>query len=188
MYVSMGAMIMTDGTARQHAELVLRPLFIGWATVLAQIPHHLVFAVLALNAGAFLGAAMTEPSDRAVSYSYFLFPPALVLAVSPLLSFHLRRRRYRQKEYRFFGDRLQLGDGYVFFYRDVESVTISRGLLGRMTGLGTIRLNANIEGLDPLFAKNGRGVVTRRGIILKDILDPEEALVRIQALIDGRPR
>jgi len=181
-------MTMPDGAAGQNTEFTLRPAFVGWATVLGQIPYHIVLAVLALNLGAFLGAAMSEPPDRTISYAYFLAPPAAVLAVSPFLLFHAKRRRYRQKEYRFFRDRLQLGNGYVFYYRNVELLTMSRGLLGWISGLGTLRFKANIEGFDPLFAANGFGIVTKNGIVLKDIPDPEQSLIRIQALIDVQQR
>ena len=179
---------MTDGTTGQDRVFSIRPTFVGWATVAGQIPYHPVLALFALVLGVFLGAAMSEPPDRTISYSDFLLPPAVMLAVSPFILFHAKRRRYRKKEYHFFRDRLQLGDGYVFYYRNVESLTMCRGLLGRISGLGTLRFKANIEGFAPLFARNGRGIVTMNGIVLKDIPDPEQALLRIQALIDAQRR
>lgn len=166
---------MPDNTAGNNTEFSLRPAFVGWATVLSHIPYHIVFALFAIVLGGFLGAAMSEPPDRTIAYPYLLAPPTIVLVASPLLLFRAKRRRYRQKEYRFFHDRLQLGDGYVFHYRNIKSLKMSRGLLGRITGLGTLYLKANITGFDPLLAQNGLGVVTKDGIILKDIPDPEQA-------------
>ncbi len=178
---------MPDAAHGQNSEFVLRPAFIGWATILGQIPYHLVFALLALNMGPFVGAAMSEPPDRTIPYAYFVVPPAIVIAVSPVLLFRAKRRRYREREYRFFRDRLLLSNGYTFDYRNVKKVVLTRGLLGRLSGLGTLRLVADIEGFDPLSAHN-LGVVTKNGIVLKDIPDPDQALARIQDLLDAQRR
>lgn len=178
---------MPDAAPGQNLEFVLRPRFIGWATILGQIPYNLVFALLALNVGPFVGAAMSEPPDRTIHFAYFVVPPVLVIAVTPVLLFRAKRRRYRQREYRFFRDRLLLHDGYAFDYRNVKKVILRRGLLGRLTGLGTLRLMADIEGFEVLSVPN-LGVVTKDGIVLKDIPDPDQVLRRVQELVDARKR
>lgn len=176
---------MPDDTAGQNTEFSLRPAFIGWSTVLGQIPYHLILAMFAITFGGFLGGAMSEPPDFLVPYPYLLVPPAIVLAVSPFLLFRAKRRRHRRTEYRFFRDRLEFDNGYVFPYRNVRSVILRRGLFGRISGLGTLHLKANIEGFAPLFPGNF-GAVTKDGILLRDIPDPDQARTRIQALIDAQ--
>ncbi len=125
-----------------------------------------MLAVFALNFGGFFGAAMSQPPDRLVPYSYFLIPPAIVLVLSPVVLFLLKRRSYRPDGISLPARPLLFAGEYELPYRNVKSVTLSHGLLGRVTGLGRLRFSTPVQGIYPAFSRAFANV-TREGIVLR---------------------
>ncbi len=100
---------------------------------------------------------------------------------------------YSKTEYQFFDDRVEFEEGFfsqnrkVIKLRDVKEVTLRKGMLQRLYGLGSIYLATQATGnwASPnVFSALGFGNVSASGIIVRDIPDPDEAYQNISQLID----
>jgi membrane protein YdbS with pleckstrin-like domain len=180
----------TRSIARRRAvKFSLKPVFVGWIALLAQIPIQLFFT---LWAGGFVGALLA-PFFREGSRLPFLIAGGFVFFAIPLVIYVSRKWNYRRTDYQFYDDRLEFEEGFFTIqkktikYRDVREVTLRRGILQRMYGLGSIYLGTlatGTQGFQTMFSALGFGNVSASGIVVRDISDPEEAYRRIKGVID----
>jgi membrane protein YdbS with pleckstrin-like domain len=164
-----------------------RPVFIGWITLLIQLPFQLFLTVwAAMFFGALTAAALGGP------LAYFLFG-ALAFVTVPLVAFVGKKLNYARTEYRFYEDRLEFDEGFftinkkVIKYRDVKEVTLRKGLLQRIYNLGTIYLATLATGSGPrnnVFYGLGFGNVSASGIGVRDINDPDGTFEKIKDIVD----
>jgi uncharacterized membrane protein YdbT with pleckstrin-like domain len=170
----------------------VRPVFIGWITLLVQLPLQLF---MTFWAGGFFGA-MTR-STGLVGYGSsapFIFFGALAFVGIPLVAYFGKKLNYSRTEYRFFDDHLEFEEGFfsinkkVIRFRDVKEVTVRMGILQRIYGLGTIYLATLATGSSPSFrpfTALGFGNVSGSGISVRDIQDPDQTFDRIRQLVDA---
>ena len=173
-------------------RLSLKPVFIGWITVIAVIPLQLF---LTFWAALFFGA-LASFFFRNISTP--LLPSTICAGIAffgvPLTFFIVKKLNYERTEYRFFDDRLEFEEGFfslnkkIIMLRDVREVTLRKGLLQRLCNLGSIYLATPATGAlssSNAFATIGFGSVSSSGIIVRDIRDPDGAYVRISDLIEN---
>src|ERR1700689_2786451 len=174
-------------------EMISAPLdFIGWITFLMQLPLQAFFTVWAAG---FLGG-MTQsfiPFARGTS-APFIFFGGLAFFGIPIVAFFGKKLNYSRTEYHFFADRLEFEEGFfsinkkVINFRNVKEVTLRKGILQRLYGLGTIYLATLATGSTPRsnpFVALGFGNVSASGINVRDITDPDQAFDKIRQMIDA---
>jgi uncharacterized membrane protein YdbT with pleckstrin-like domain len=177
--------------ANQEAFSV-RPVFIGWITFLAQLPLQLFLTVWA---GMFFGGIsktfLPFPRD---SHTPFIVFGALAFFGVPIVAYFGKQLNYSRTEYRFFADRLEFEEGFfsinkkVINFRNVKEVTLRKGLLQRIYGLGTIYLATLATGSTPRsnpFVALGFGNVSASGINVRDVRDPDEMYEKVRRLVDA---
>ena len=181
-------MIETPG----EIEFTLRPTFIGWITLLVQLPFQLFFTLwgslffggLAMSSGMFVGGSRAP----------FIFFGALAFVGVPLVAYFGKKLNYRQTEYRFYADRLEFNEGFftinrkVIKFADVKETTLREGVFQRIYGLGTIYLATLATGTPSYsnpFGVFGFGNVSASGVSVRDISDPDQAYDRIKKLVDA---
>ncbi|HTP93035.1 MAG TPA: PH domain-containing protein [Xanthobacteraceae bacterium] len=170
----------------------VRPVFIGWITLLVQLPLQLFFT---LWAGAFFGGlSQTTGLFERNSHAPFIIFGALAFFGIPAVAYLGKRLNYSRTEYRFFDDHLEFEEGFfsinkkVIRFRDVKEVTMRQGILQRIYGLGTIYLATLATGSSPSFrpfTALGFGNVSGSGISVRDICDPDQTFDRIRQLVDA---
>jgi uncharacterized membrane protein YdbT with pleckstrin-like domain len=171
----------------------VRPVFIGWIALLVQLPLQLFFTFWA---GGFFGAMTSTlhifPKDSAVPFIFF---GMLAFFGIPAVAYIGKKLNYTRTEYRFFADHLEFEEGFfsinkkVINFRDVKEVTLRKGILQRIYGLGTIYLatlaTGSSRGSNP-FVALGFGNVSASGISVRDIANPDQAFDKIRQLADAR--
>jgi uncharacterized membrane protein YdbT with pleckstrin-like domain len=170
----------------------LKPVFIGWITLLQQLPLQLFFTVWC---GGFFGGMGKSfgifPKD---SDTPFIFFGALAFFSIPLVAYIGKKLNYARTEYNFLDDQLEFEEGFftinrkVIKYRDVKEVTLRKGILQRIYGLGTIYLATLATGsttsFNPFYAL-GFGNVSASGVGVRDIQNPDEAYEKIKKLVES---
>jgi uncharacterized membrane protein YdbT with pleckstrin-like domain len=172
-------------------EFSLRPVFIGWITLLIQLPFQLFFT---LWAGGFFGGMATSflgINSRAP----FIFFGALAFVGVPIVAYVGKKLNYTRTEYRFYADRLEFDEGFftinkkVIKFRDVKEVTLRKGIFQRTYGLGTIYLatlaTGSTSNTNP-FVALGFGNVSASGVSVRDIADPDQVFDKVRAIVDAR--
>ena len=178
--------------ASATVRLSVKPVFIGWITLLMQLPLQLFFTVWA---GGFFGgmgtaAGLFPKNSWTASYAI----GAIVFVAMPIVAYVGKKLNYSRTEYRFYADRLEFEEGFfsinkkVIKYRDVKETTLRKGVLQRIYGLGSIYLATLATGSsrnsNP-FVALGFGNVSASGVIVRDIPDPDAAFDRIRKLVDA---
>jgi uncharacterized membrane protein YdbT with pleckstrin-like domain len=175
----------------------LKPVFVGWTTLLAQLPLQLFFTfwcglffggIIAAVTGTFEGDF--EPATFFTSAPIMICAAIGFLAV-PLIAFAGKKVNYAKAEYRFFDDHLELEEGFFSINRkevrfsDIKEITLHKGFLQRFNGLGTIYLATLATGSGPNagFGALGFGLVSTSGVMVRDIADPDKAYERIRSLV-----
>jgi len=167
----------------------IRPVFIGWLTLLGQVPIQLF---MTLWAGGFFGGLSSNFFPRG-SWSPFVFFGGLAFFGIPLLTYIGKKLNYARTEYKFSQDRLEFEEGFfslnrkVILLKDVREVTLRKGFLQRACGLGSIYLATLATGSSTssnAFTALGFGNVSASGIIVRDIANPDETYARIQQLVE----
>jgi uncharacterized membrane protein YdbT with pleckstrin-like domain len=170
-------------------RLSIKPVFIGWLTLLTQIPLQLFFT---LWSAIFFGGLASFVFRGAASYSFPLFG-ALAFFGMPLVIYLGKKLNYARTEYNFFDDRLEFEEGFfslnkkVIMLRDVREVTLRKGFFQRPYGLGSIYLGTPATGSwssSNAFAALGFGNVAASGIIIRDIADPDETYTKITQVVE----
>jgi uncharacterized membrane protein YdbT with pleckstrin-like domain len=173
----------------------LKPIFIGWLTIVSTVPLQLFFT---LWAGLFFGGLASYFFKSTVPSS----TPSIIAAGAaffgiPLVYYIVKKLNYERTEYKFFDDRLEFEEGFfslnkkVIRLRDVREVTLRKGLLQRLYGLGSVYLATPATGAlssSNAFATIGFGSVSSSGIIVRDIADPDGIYLKISDLIEKSRR
>jgi membrane protein YdbS with pleckstrin-like domain len=170
----------------------LKPVFIGWITLLTQLPFQLFFT---LWCGAFFGGmARSFGIVAADSQTPFIVFGALAFFGIPLVVYIGKKLNYTRTEYKFFDDQLEFEEGFftinkkVMKYKDVKEVTLRKGMLQRIYGLGTIYLATLATGsttsFNPFYAL-GFGNVSASGVGVRDVANPDEAYEKIKGLVES---
>lgn len=169
----------------------LKPVFIGWLTIVAQLPLQLFLTVwAALFFGGLVSTTGFIAQGSRLPYILFGLIPFIGL---PLFIYVGKKFNYRQTEYKFFDDRLEFEEGFFSInkktirYRDVKEVTLRRGIVQRMYGLGTVYLATLATGTSNsanAFTAFGFGNVSASGVMVRDIPDPEGTYQKIKDLIE----
>jgi membrane protein YdbS with pleckstrin-like domain len=161
-------------------RLVLRPRFIGWASVLTVLPIQLFMTVW--GAGFFGGFGFAAIDLLGLPWPGWIFAPVfgvLFFVGIPLLTYVSHRQTYVQTEYRFYDDRLEYAEGFWTAERKsipldrVAEVSLRRGVIQRRYGIGTLYLATAATG-------NGQ---SGSGISLRDIPDAERLFDQVKELI-----
>ncbi len=171
----------------------LRPVFIGWITFLIQLPLQLFFT---LWSGGFFGG-MIEATGLFARNSHlpFIIFGAIGFLTVPVVAYFGKRLNYSRTEYRFYADRLEFEEGFfsinkkVIMFRDVREVTLHKGVLQRIYGLGTIYLATLATGSSGnlnLFMALGFGNVSASGVSVRDIEDPDRMFEKVRQLVDAQ--
>jgi uncharacterized membrane protein YdbT with pleckstrin-like domain len=178
--------------ARGDPSFSVQPVFIGWITLLVQLPIQLF---LTFWAGGFLGGVSTSFGlfERG-SQVPFIFFGALAFFGVPMVAYWGKKLNYSRTEYRFFADHLEFEEGFfsiskkVIRFRDVKEVTLHKGLFQRIYSLGTIYLATLATGSTPGFRPFmglGFGNVSASGVSVRDVRDPDQVFERIRRTIDA---
>jgi uncharacterized membrane protein YdbT with pleckstrin-like domain len=176
----------------------LRPVFVGWITLLVQLPLQLFFTFWA---GGFLGGMFTTagrfisgtPHAVQDAQAPFIIFGALAFFGIPLVAYLGKKLNYQRTEYRFYADRLEFEEGFfsinkkIIKFCDVKEVTLRRGILQRTQGLGTVYLATLATGSTTAnnpFVALGFGNVSASGVSVRDVADPEVVFTRIRQVVD----
>ena len=174
-------------------RLSVTPVFIGWITLLMQLPLQLFFTFWA---GGFFGgmgtAAGIFPKNSSVS---FYTIGAIVFFAIPIVAYVGKKLNYSRTEYRFYPDQLEFEEGFfsvnkkVIKFRDVKETTLRKGILQRIYGLGSIYLatlaTGSTRNTNP-FVALGFGNVSASGVIVRDISDPDGTFEKVRQLVDAQ--
>lgn len=177
----------------------VRPVFIGWITLLMQAPLQVFFT---LWAAMFFGSmAQTVPLFARGSHTPYVVFGAIAFFGIPAIAYIGKKLNYGQTEYRFYSDRLEFEEGFFSInektirFRDVKEVTLHKGLLQRFYGLGTIYLATLATGTSPFgygsgsfnpFNALGFGNVSASGVSVRDIADPDQMFDKIRQIVDAQ--
>jgi membrane protein YdbS with pleckstrin-like domain len=176
-------------------SFLARPVFIGWITFLIQLPLQLFFTVWS---GGFFGGMIeaTGLFARGSNRPFIIFGAIAFFGV-PLVAYFGKKLNYSRTEFRFFPDRLEFDEGFfsinkkVVLFRDVREVTLHKGMIQRLYGLGTIYLATIATGstgnFNP-FVALGFGNVSASGVSVRDVADPDEMFDKIRRLVDAQRR
>jgi uncharacterized membrane protein YdbT with pleckstrin-like domain len=175
--------------------LSLRPVFIGWITFVMQLPLQLFLTFWAALFFGGMTSSLVSVFSKDSHIGFLLFGAIAFLSV-PLIAYVGKRLNYARTEYRFFDDHLEFEEGFfsinkkVVKFRDVKEVTLHKGVLQRIYGLGTIYLatlatgTGSTRGMNPFFTL-GFGNVSASGVSVRDITEPDQAFDKIRQMIDA---
>jgi membrane protein YdbS with pleckstrin-like domain len=167
----------------------LRPVFIGWITLLAQVPLQLF---LTLWSALFFGGFASALFPHASQLAFILFG-ALAFFGLPIAVYMGKKLNYDRTEYTFSDDRLEFAEGFftlnkkVIMLSDVREVTLRKGPLQRVYDLGNIYLATLATGSSAstgAFTALGFGNVSASGIIVRDVANPDQAYERVTRLVE----
>jgi membrane protein YdbS with pleckstrin-like domain len=171
----------------------VRPVFIGWITLLIQLPLQLFFTFWA--GGFFGGLTLATGLFARGSWIPFVLFGGLTFIGIPAVAYFGKKLNYSRTEYRFFTDHLEFEEGFfsinkkVIKYRDVKEVTLRKGIFQRIYGLGTIYLatlaTGSNQGFSP-FVALGFGNISASGISVRDIVNPDSMFEKIRQLVDAQ--
>jgi len=178
-------------------EFSLKPVFIGWTTLLAQLPLQLFLTVFSafffgLIATALLSGGDFEPEDLFLGPA-FMLSGALAFFGVPLIICLGKKLNYARTEYRFHKDHLEFEEGFLAIrkkeirYADVKEITLRKGVLQRPYGLGTIYLATMATGSSSEsqpFSAISIGSVSSSGISVRDVRDPDTAYEKIRRIVN----
>lgn len=179
----------------------LKPVFIGWITLLAQLPLQLFLTFwAALFFGGITTAVFGGLADDFDAATFFTAAPfevfgAMAFFGIPAVVYFGKKLNYANAEYRFFNDHLELQEGFFSVnrkqvrYADVKEVTLHKGFFQRMCGLGTVYLATLATGSSPesnAFSSLGFGNISASGVSIRDIADPDREYERIRQMVNAR--
>ncbi len=173
-------------------KFIIKPVFVGWSTLLAHLPFQLFFTFWA---GGFFGGMFQVAFGKNVSLpvSPFILVGGFTFVALPLTVFVTKKFNYLRTEYKFLDDRLEFEEGFftinkkVVKFKDVKETNLRKGPLQRVNGLGTIYLATTATGAAPFtnpFSVFGFGNTSNSGIAIRDIPNSEQEFERIRQLID----
>lgn len=177
----------------------LKPVFVGWIHLLAQLPLQLFLTIWsALFFGGLASVALSWFADGledgpTFSFGTFAVFGLVAFIALPAIYYFGRKLNYARTEYRFFDDRLEFEEGFltinkkVIRYSDVKEVALRMGVLQRICGLGSVYLATIATGgpttTNPFNALSFSNT-SASGIVLRDIANPEQEYERIRAIVN----
>jgi membrane protein YdbS with pleckstrin-like domain len=174
-------------------KLSISPVFVGWITLLVQLPLQLFLTIWCAVFFGGIGTAIGVFPKSSTQASYTIGMIAFFLI--PIVAYVGKKLNYSRTEYRFYSDRLEFDEGFfsinkkVIKFRDVKETTLRKGILQRTCDLGSIYLATLATGTarnaNP-FVALGFGNVSASGIIVRDIADPDAAFEKIRQLVDAQ--
>jgi membrane protein YdbS with pleckstrin-like domain len=173
-------------------RLSIKPVFVGWITLLTQLPMQLFFTVWS---GLFFGGIGTTvgifPQN---SRMLIIVCGAVAFFGVPIVAYVGKKLNYSRTEYRFYSDRLEFDEGFfsinkkVIKFRDMKETTLRQGILQRTYGLGSIYLatlaTGSTRNTNP-FTALGFGNVSASGVIVRDVSDPDTTFQKVRRLVDA---
>lgn len=188
-----GTSLQAQAAASPHADqdndqpqLVLRPVFVPWVTILSVLPLQIFFGIW--GAGFFGGFGMFAIRGTGLPlpawFTFVLFGLLFFFGI-PILAYTAKKRTYAQTEYRFYRDHLEYAEGFwtaenkTINYTSITEASLRRGVIQQKYGLGTIYLATPATGFS-----QGRAM---SGIRINDIPDAEDAYATVRQLIGTRP-
>jgi len=178
-------------TSDPSVTFSVKPVFVGWITLLMQLPFQIFFAVWS---GGFFGIMAANLTGKKWAWLPPLVIGGAVFVVMPIVIYLGRKLNYARTEYRFYQDRVEFEEGFftvnkkVVKYENVKEVTLRKGLLQQIYGLGNVYLSTLATGVDAPaspFSAFGFGNVSASGVTVRDIPNPDDAYETIKKLIDG---
>jgi membrane protein YdbS with pleckstrin-like domain len=173
-------------------KLSIKPVFIGWITLVTQLPIQLFFTFWC--GGFFGGIAASVGLFQNTSWSAPYMIGAVAFVAIPIVAYVGKKLNYSRTEYRFYPDRLEFDEGFfsinkkVIKFRDVKETTLRKGILQRTYGLGSIYLatlaTGSTRNTNP-FTALGFGNVSASGVIVRDIEEPDDIYERVRQLVDA---
>jgi uncharacterized membrane protein YdbT with pleckstrin-like domain len=172
----------------------LKPVFIGWLTLLVQLPVQLF---VTFWASIFFGGIATTFGLFSIgSRTPFIFFGVLAFVCVPIVAYLGKMLNYARTEYRFNQDQMEFDEGFfstnrkVLKLREVREVTLHKGILQRICGLGSIylatRATGRLASWNP-FRAFGFGNIAGSGVVIQDVATPDMVFERIRALVDAQP-
>ncbi|MBR5227395.1 MAG: PH domain-containing protein [Clostridia bacterium] len=119
----------------------------------------------------------------------YLIAFAAVLVISLIKTF-IDKLQYDKLEYKFYTDYIEYKDGFVnkeekeLKYKYVREITMSRGIIERIFGLGTINIFTNASSGYYNGRNNHGGMNTRNGIHIHCVANVNEEYRKIRQIID----
>jgi membrane protein YdbS with pleckstrin-like domain len=179
--------------ARNEMAFSVRPVFVGWITLLIQLPIQLF---LTLWAAFFFGGMITSFHlfPKGSTAPFILFGAIAFFSV-PAVAYLGKMLNYSRTQYCFYPDRLEFEEGFfsvnkkVIRLCDVREVTLHKGFLQRLYGLGTIYLATLATGTNTNyrpFAAFGFGNLSASGVSVRDVRDPDQVYQSIRQFIDAQ--
>jgi len=173
-------------------KLSIRPVFIGWITLLTQLPLQLF---LSFWCGGFIGGIARSTGLFPQSWPIPYVIGVVAFFAIPIVAYVGKKLNYSRTEYRFYPDRLEFDEGFfsinkkVIKFRDVKETTLRKGILQRAYGLGSIYLatlaTGSTRNTNP-FTALGFGNVSASGVIVRDIEQPDVIYERVRQLVDAQ--
>jgi len=170
--------------------LTLKPVFVGWITFVSLLPLQLFFTFWC---GIFFGVPIQWLGlVRGNGWLGFAVPGGLAFVALPVVLYFGKKLNYSRTVYRVFRDRLEIDEGFFAVsrktveLREVKEVTLNKGILQRMCGLGSIYLATAATGAFPRassFGAFGFGNVTASGVTLRDVQNPDDAFESMRAIV-----
>jgi uncharacterized membrane protein YdbT with pleckstrin-like domain len=127
------------------------------------------------------------------SQTPFILFGALAFFGIPLAAYIGKKLNYARTEYNFLDDQLEFEEGFftinkkLIKYKNVKEVTLRKGILQRIYGLGTIYMATLATGsttsFNPFYAL-GFGNVSASGVGVRDIPNPDDAYEKIKGMVE----
>jgi len=171
----------------------IRPVFVGWITLLYQLPLQLFFTLWSgAFFGGFAGSLHVFPKNSPAPFVLF---GAIAFLGFPLVTYFGKRLNYARTEYKFSADRLEFEEGFfnvtdkVIKFKDVKEVTLRKNIFQRIYDLGTIYLATDATGSSArtnVFNALGFGNISANGVGVCDIPNPDEIFERVRRIVDAQ--
>lgn len=174
-------------------------MFVWWTALLQQLPFQLFLTLWStlffgnMLAFANVGRAVASGNANftAVFHGYGLIATFTFLAV-PVVFMGLKWANYRTSEYSLLEDRVEFAEGFLtkqqktVAFSDVREVSLRRGVLQRLTGLGTVYLATQATGGGGgwSFSGAGFGASSGSGVLLRDLAESEKVYADLRARLD----
>src|ERR1700693_5429112 len=172
-------------------RLSIKPVFVGWITLLMQAPLQLFFTVWAALGGMIVSTALFPKG----SWLPFYVIGAVAFFGISIVAYVGKKLNYGRTEYRFYDGRLEFDEGLfsinkkVIKFRDVKETTLRKAIFQRTDGLGSIYVatlaTGSTRNTNP-FVALGFGNVSASGVIVRDIDYPDETFEKVRQLVDAQ--
>ncbi len=166
---------------RENPLKVIKPVLITWVLLAQYLPLQLNLTLMGGAVGGLLGFVILIFTGHTNYVIYpFVYSAIFFFFATPISVYWVRRRTYDETDYRFYQDHLEYAEGFwavekkILQYRYITDVSLRKGIIQRLYGLGTIYLST------PSMGPAIRGF---RGIRIADVRNPEKIYQKIQEII-----